>query len=84
MHPDDIENWFSYHAPTFRQTQKYAGLRAKAAELAMLILEYCPEGADKDQAVLRLREALMLANSSIACDPDRSSSEGEPPRALGR
>lgn len=64
----DIDNWFSYHAPQGTQQQRYEILRAKARELALLILHNVPESADKTAAIRKLRECVMTANAAIACN----------------
>ena len=64
----DIENWFVYHPPNEIQIAKYLVIREKAKELAFCILDNCPESADRTAAIRKLREAVMTANASIACD----------------
>lgn len=68
--PEDLENWFMYHAPSEVQIAKYAVLREKAKEFAYAILQNCPPSADQTAALRRLREAVMTANASIACFQD--------------
>jgi hypothetical protein len=38
---------------------------AKAKQLADLIEKHCPDCYERDQAVIRLKEALMWANAAI-------------------
>lgn len=66
----DIDNWFTYHAPSDDQCQRYAALREKAKELALTIQELVPESDEKKAAMLRLRESVMLANAGIACNEE--------------
>lgn len=63
-----IENWFSYHAPSGDQPDRYAKIRDKAKELAFVILECTPMCADQSAAIRKLREVVMTANASIACE----------------
>lgn len=67
MTPEQIENWFTYHAPTQEDLKSYSALRAAAKEFADVVNEYCPESADKTSAIRKIREAVMTANASIAC-----------------
>lgn len=64
----DIDNWFIYHSPTSDQPERYEKIRNKAKELAMIIFESCPDSADRTTAIRKLREAVMTANASIACN----------------
>lgn len=62
-----IEIMFSFHAPTGDQPQRYAAIRTKAKELALLIMETTPPSDDQSHAITLLRQAVMLANAAIAC-----------------
>lgn len=62
----DIDNVFKYHAPKEGQPAKYEALREKAKEFAHLIVELCPESADRTIALRKLQETVMVANASIA------------------
>lgn len=66
----DLANWFTYHAPTGTQQSRYGALRAKAKELAELIVALTPVSPDQTAAIRKLRECLMTANLSIACNED--------------
>jgi hypothetical protein len=63
-----IENWFTYHAPTPEQVEKYAVIRDCAKEFARVITDNTPPSADQTAALRKLRECVMTANMSIACD----------------
>ncbi len=65
---NDIENWFTYHAPKDDQPAKYSRIRSKAKELAEVFLTDLPECADKTAAMRKLRETVMAANLAIACN----------------
>jgi hypothetical protein len=64
---DRIEEWFTYHAPTPDQLPRYQAIRDKAKELARVIEANTPACADQTVALRKLREAVMVANASIAC-----------------
>jgi len=64
----DIENIFTYHAPTPEQLPKYEAIRAKAKELGHIIVDNTPACADQTAAIRLLREAVFTANASIALD----------------
>ena len=61
-----IESLFTYHPPDGRQQAIYEELRKKGKELALYIDGHCPSNPDCDTAIIKLREAIMWANSSIA------------------
>lgn len=65
---DDIQNWFTYHAPKEGQQEKYLAIRNKAKELAEVIVDNTPSCPDQTVAIRKVREAVMVANQSIACD----------------
>ena len=67
--PDDdaLQNWFTYHAPTTEDVQKYLDIRNGGLEFARIIMANCPNGPDKTVAIRAVREAVMWANASIAC-----------------
>ena len=62
----DIENNFTYHAPTPDQTVKYKSIRNHARFLATMIDELCPESREKSLAMTKLEEAVMWTNAAIA------------------
>ncbi len=64
---ETLDNWFTYHAPKNDQQQRYQAIREAGKALATTIITLCPEGKDTDAAILKVREAVMLANASIAC-----------------
>jgi len=67
---DEIENWFTYHPPKGDQVMVYEDMRNRARELAHFINQHCPEGAEKEAALLSLRKTVMWANAGIACGGD--------------
>jgi hypothetical protein len=67
MRQEDINNWFTYHAPRPEQVQTYNEVRNKAKELAELFDSVLPDCADKSAAMRHLRETVMAMNLAIAC-----------------
>lgn len=63
-----IDDIFSYHAPKGDQPARYEAIRAKARELAHIILDNVPSCADRSSALRKLREAVMVANAAIALE----------------
>lgn len=64
---DQLQNWFTYHAPSEEQIPKYQAIRQAALALAETIVDNTPESADQSDAIRKVREAVMTANASIAC-----------------
>lgn len=64
----DTADLFTYHKPTGDQPERYTQLRAKAKELADLILALTPAGAYQSAAIRKLRECVMTANAAIALE----------------
>lgn len=65
---ENLDNWFTYHAPKTGQTVNYVAIRDKAKEFAELIVKNTPSCADQTAAIRKIREAVMTANAAIACD----------------
>lgn len=64
--PLDLEKIYSYHPPKDAQPAKYEMIRAKAKELAELIVEICPDSRERSVALTKNEETVMWANASIA------------------
>jgi hypothetical protein len=64
---EEIENWFTYHAPSAADQVAYVAIREAAKNLAQVIVNNTPPSADQTAAIRKLREAVMTANASIAC-----------------
>jgi hypothetical protein len=62
----DLEKRFTYHKPFGTQPQRYEALRAKAKELAALIVGTCPISREMSLALTKVEEACFWANASIA------------------
>lgn len=63
----EIERFFTYHAPDADGVRAMQRIRAKARELAELILDVTPASADQSAVVRKLRECVMTANAAIVC-----------------
>jgi hypothetical protein len=64
----DLDNWFSYHAPTPGQVLVYQQIRDRGREFADFILDVCPPCADTTVAIRKLRELIMQINLAIDCN----------------
>lgn len=62
-----LDNWFTHHPPTHAQVEQYNTLRMAAFQFAKIIRDTCPPSADTTTAIRKVREAVMIANASIAC-----------------
>lgn len=63
---DPLAHRFTYHPPKPGQPEKYEALRREALVMARLIERYVPDGRERDRAIDRLDEVVMLANAGIA------------------
>lgn len=63
----DLDNWFTYHAPSEDDRVAYEKLRSSARDFARAIIELTPPSADQTAAIRKVREAVMTANAAIAC-----------------
>lgn len=64
--PFDLDQMFTYHPPGVDDIKRYEMIRAKARELAGVIVEQTPPCADQSAAIRKLRECVMTANAAIA------------------
>lgn len=62
----NLDDVFTYHAPTGDQPAKYARIREAAKHFANVILEDVPDCADRQAAIRHVREGMMTANGAIA------------------
>ena len=65
-----LEEAFTYHSPNELQQSKYVKIRNAAKFFAETVAIECPECPDKTDAVRKIREAVMMANASIALPID--------------
>lgn len=72
-----LDNNFTYHSPLPDQPERYQAIRAKAKELAQLILEATPASREQSVAITELETCVMWANAAIA------RNEGAPPDPAG-
>ena len=63
----DIDNWFTYHAPTPEQVGHYNAIREAAKAYAEVVNAHVPDSADKTAAMRTIRNSVMQANLAIAC-----------------
>lgn len=63
-----LKNWFTYHAPTDGQPDKYEAVRSAGLEFAQIVVDNTPVSADQTAAVRKIREAVFTANAAIACN----------------
>lgn len=64
-----LSDVFSYHAPKGDQQDRYVKIREAAKAFALVVLENTPKSADQTDAIRKIREAVMVANASIALEP---------------
>jgi hypothetical protein len=65
---EQLDNWFMYHPPSKVQQEQYIVIRDAARTFAKILVEHTPASADQTAAIRKVREAVMTANASIACD----------------
>jgi hypothetical protein len=63
-----IEQLFTYRPANPSTGPKYEAIREAAKYFAKVLLANVPAGSDRASAILRLREAVMIANAGIALD----------------
>jgi hypothetical protein len=62
----ELENRFTYHAPTGDQFDRYEQLRSYALHFAELVHAYTPDSRERSVALTKIDEAIMWANAAIA------------------
>ena len=77
---NELEEAFKYHKPNEEQVKAIEAIRAKSKELAQLIVEVVPEGAEKMQAITYIRQAIMFANAGIAINAVDATAYGKKER----
>ena len=65
---EKLENSFTYHSPKEDQPERYVELRDEAYQLAIKIMECCPQSRERSLAITALENAVMWANKAIACN----------------
>jgi hypothetical protein len=61
-----LHELFSYHPPTPTTLPKFQAINQAAKNFAEIILQNCPAGNDRAQAIGAIRMARMVANAAIA------------------
>ena len=74
----EIENNFTYHAPSADMLSKFEKIRNKAKELSFLINELVPNGREQSLAQTKLQEVVMWANAGIAIPKNNTKQEDLP------
>jgi hypothetical protein len=64
----DPDYVFSHHSATPEKLQAYAHIHESAKQFASVIMAHVPDGADRNTALRRLREASMIACAGVALD----------------
>lgn len=60
-----LEEFFTYHAPSEDQQTRLQEIRKSALALAIVIEANAPACADRTAAIRKLREAVMTANAAV-------------------
>jgi hypothetical protein len=63
---DNVENVFTFHAPTEMDLQRCAAIRSTGLAFAEAILENTVVCADQQAAIRLVREAVMTATMAVA------------------
>lgn len=63
-----ITNDFGFHPATDMTAETHNSTRQNFANLAHWVFDNAPMGFARDEAINRLREAMMWTNAAIACD----------------
>lgn len=65
---EQLENWFTHHPPQSpADVDDYKQIREAGLKFALLIRNVTPSSADQSSAIRSVRQAVMTANSAIAC-----------------
>lgn len=64
----DLDNWFTYHPPTKDQEAAYIEIRETAKNFARAVVRLTPACADQTATIRKIREAVMSANATLACN----------------
>lgn len=70
---ENLDELFTYHPPTPATIPKFNAINEASKALAKVILETCPDCADRSAAIRLVVNARMTANASIACAPLESA-----------
>ena len=78
--PINVDHLFRYHKPTPEQLPKFEAISQAAKQLAQVILDNTPAGADQSAAIRHVRDARMTANAAIALERPTPAGIAEAPR----
>jgi len=70
-----INDMFTYHAPTQGQIERMQEIRERFRNLALLLHYNCPKSRELSLALTKLQEANMMANAAIAIHEKASGSQ---------
>lgn len=65
---DTLDEHYTYHAPASDDVHRHQKVRTVGRYLAGTILANAPCSDERDNALDRVREAVMWANAAIACN----------------
>jgi len=68
MNVSENKKVFKYHPPKGDQADRYKTIRWMGLNFSRTIEAFCPESHEKTIAIDKLREVVMWANASIACN----------------
>jgi hypothetical protein len=64
---EQLDNWFTYHAPGPGDQEAYVAIREAGKAFAEAIVANTPHSVDQAFAIQKVREAVMTANAARAC-----------------
>lgn len=68
MTEEQLQDIFTYHAPTIDQVELYNSINDAFLECAKVVNKVTPDGPGKTVAIRKLADARMAANASIALE----------------
>lgn len=66
--PHDVDEWFTYHAPSADQMERLQRIRESAKELALVVIRNTAASADQTAALRKIREGVMTANAAVVLE----------------
>ena len=66
-----IDKIFTYQSPTLATLPKFQAVREAGKYFSKVIAQNVPGGHDRLTAILKVREAVMLANAGISLDGEQ-------------
>jgi len=68
VHTGNVEEVFTYHAPTPAQVDVLQRIRADAMTLVRTALESVPSCADQQAGIRKIREGVMTLNAAVVLE----------------